>query len=179
MKKIYLLPVGKVKVEPLKKLLLQLEERFFYKFEVLNPVPIPRDSYDSFKKQYEAGIIINGISRYKPEDTKILTGISDVDIFTDKLNFVFGHNSFADKIAVISTYRLNPEYYGGKKDDNLLYDRTLKELIHELGHLLGIKHCYDKTCVMYSTSNVFDVDNKSTFLCDECQKKLKKETKNV
>lgn len=179
MRKIYLLPIGKVKIDFLNKLLLQLEERFFYKFEVLNPVPVPRNSYNSEKDQYEAELILKGTSRYMPKDTKVLLGIVDIDIFTDKFNFTFGYTTADEKTGIVSICRLRPQYYGQEENENILHERALKEVVHELGHLLGIKHCHDKTCIMYSTSNVFDIDSKNTFLCEGCQKKIKKETKSA
>ena len=40
-------------------------------------------------------------------------------------------------VAVVSLHRLRSEFYGEEADANLLFQRTLKEAVHEFGHALG------------------------------------------
>jgi len=55
----------------------------------------------------------------------------------------------------------------------LFFERTFKELNHELGHTFGLLHCNSPRCVMNFSNSVLEVDQKSRFFCEKCQKKLK------
>jgi archaemetzincin len=46
------------------------------------------------------------------------------------------------RVAVVSVYRLR------SRDGKLYMSRVRKEVVHEVGHLLGLKHCRDTGCVM-------------------------------
>ncbi|MCI0523376.1 MAG: hypothetical protein L0Y37_06960 [Bacteroidales bacterium] len=57
-----------------------------------------------------------------------------------------------------------------KKDDTLLLERTIKEVVHELGHTFGLIHCHVSNCVMRSSTYVEDIDQKTIHLCHRCRK---------
>lgn len=42
--------------------------------------------------------------------------------------------------------------------------RTLKEAVHELGHILGLAHCPDAGCVMHFSNALADTDRKGSSL---------------
>jgi archaemetzincin len=71
------------------------------------------------------------------------------------------------RCALVSIYRLKTP------DERLLFERTFKELNHELGHTFGLLHCNSPHCVMNFSNSVLEVDQKSKFFCEKCQKKLK------
>jgi predicted Zn-dependent protease len=50
----------------------------------------------------------------------------------------------------------------------LLWDRLVKESVHELGHVLGLRHCPDWRCVMASTHDVERLDLKGEEYCPSC-----------
>jgi archaemetzincin len=59
------------------------------------------------------------------------------------------------------------------KDSNLLGNRVVKEAVHEIGHMLGLKHCSQALCVMHFSERLPDTDRKQESFCSECDKKLK------
>ena len=71
--------------------------------------------------------------------------------------------------ALVSTYRLYNEFYGIPKNGHLLYQRTLKEILHELGHTFGLVHCKNYQCVMNSSTYVEDIDLKMAQFCTKCR----------
>jgi archaemetzincin len=73
----------------------------------------------------------------------------------------------------VSTLKLKEEFYDRVKDNQLFEQRVLKEIIHEIGHILiGYTHCEEQSCVMKFSENVEEIDNKSYSLCKDCKSKL-------
>ena len=95
-----------------------------------------------------------------------------VDIFTPILTFLFGEAQLGGNGAIVSTHRLHNEFYGLPGDDDLLYARTLKEVLHELGHTMGLIHCQYYECVMHFSTYVEDIDLKKSQFCPVCKNKL-------
>ncbi len=88
--------------------------------------------------------------------------IIDDDGFVEGLNFVFGVARIGGKTALVFTRRLLTA------DLNLFYERLLKEVLHELGHTLGLGHCLNRKCVMSFSNSVFEVDVKGPGFCEKC-----------
>jgi archaemetzincin len=59
-----------------------------------------------------------------------------------------------------------------KETDTSLLDRFTKEVIHEIGHTLGLIHCHIPNCVMGSSTYVEDIDQKNQHLCPGCRKEF-------
>jgi len=54
----------------------------------------------------------------------------------------------------------------------LFLRRALTEAVHEVGHLLGIGHCPQPTCVMHFSNSLYDTDRKGPTFCSRCQEFL-------
>jgi archaemetzincin len=101
-----------------------------------------------------------------------IIGIGYLDGFEYGLNFVFGEADPQSRVAAVFTKRLKPEFYGEPANYNLYFERLLKEVVHELGHLLGLDHCSNSKCVMRFSNSVFEVDEKNAVFCDQCRRVL-------
>jgi archaemetzincin len=138
---------------------------------IKEPLPIPQNAFDKKRNQYNSTIILNEIRAFaavKTADYHRVLGVVDVDIFTSGLNYVFGEAYVPGNAALISLWRLNPQFYKDKPDLALYVVRALKEAVHELGHTLGVAHCSRSLCVMHFSNSIFDTDRKQNLLCDEC-----------
>lgn len=126
-------------------------------------------SFNDQRGQYDALKIIQSYQNADDGKTLICTS---VDLYIPIFTFVFGLAQLGGNVGVISSHRLDNQYYGLKKDKNLLGDRLAKETIHELGHLLGLRHCPQYKCVMAISNTAEEVDIKSFEYCNICDRKL-------
>lgn len=101
-------------------------------------------------------------------------GATACDLFIPVLTFVFGEAEMPGRAALFSIHRLREEFYGLPGDAGLLESRALREIRHELGHLHGLPHCPDWSCVMSSSHSVELVDNKGEGYCRECTHRLER-----
>ncbi len=162
-------PIGRVDGDVLSFLRERLE-RVFGRCKILIPMEIPEDAYDPLRGQYNSTKMLMKISPL----CEVVLGVTEVDIYADMLNFVFGEAEVGGNRAIISLKRLRPEFYGDEPDEGLLKIRALKEAMHEIGHVLGLLHCNDGKCVMHFSNSIVDTDIKDWRYCKRCLSILKR-----
>ncbi|MBC5810756.1 MAG: archaemetzincin family Zn-dependent metalloprotease [Candidatus Eremiobacteraeota bacterium] len=157
----------------LSRLALCLEERFLFACHVERAVRIPRTSLNGVRRQLFFNTLISKVAAAPRSEAGIRLAITDYDLYKTSHQFVFGDASEEHRIAVVSLHRLRSEFYGERGDDNLLFQRTLKEAVHDLGHALGLKHCFNPRCAMYFSNSIFDTDNKLAHFCETCERRAR------
>jgi archaemetzincin len=120
------------------------------------------------RQYYSTGFLEQAIEQTSYINGKVLM-ITDLDIYVPVLTFLFGEAQLDGKHSVVSVCRLHEEFYSGTSDFNLLLDRTVKEVLHEIGHNFGLIHCLDWDCVMHSSNSVEEVDIKGSEYCKKCR----------
>lgn len=125
--------------------------------------------YDANRGQYDAIKILQEFEKENSPHTLILT---TVDLFIPIFTFVFGLAKLNGRAGIISTHRLENRYYGLPDDPQLLQERLLKEVIHEFGHLAGLRHCPQFDCVMASSTSADEIDIKSAYYCEACRRRF-------
>ncbi|HID05039.1 MAG TPA: hypothetical protein EYH45_03675 [Candidatus Caldiarchaeum subterraneum] len=121
--------------------------------------------YDISRGQYDAARVVERVRRgFVVKDLVLL--VTDKDLYVDGLNFVFGYAPYP--VGIISTHRLNPGFYGQPFDPSVFLKRVLTEAVHEVGHLVGLKHCRNPSCVMYFSNSILDTDRKGIYPCGRC-----------
>jgi len=155
----------------------ELEKRFTTKVHLAldKRLPAPDYAYDYEAEKHIAMYILSKLIEVDvPGDAKIL-GVANVDIFVHRSvqEFIFGQAQFGrtSKAALISIYRMDPfSYVDGKRDDELLVQRMIKEAVHELGHVFDLRNCVEPECAMYLPKDLRSLDKKTDNFCLNCQK---------
>lgn len=127
----------------------------------INP---PKTALNVYRKQYNADVIIDTLRKL---DGKIIA-ITDMDIYTDKLTYVFSISEYEGP-ALVSIYRLNPKFYQEKPNFDLLIDRLVKEVLYVIGKMEGLKDCPNIKCLMHKTNSARDLDYKEKDFCKDCK----------
>lgn len=128
--------------------------------------------YDAARLQYNANDLLNYIEKNHANDSGKVMGLFSIDLYIPIFTYIFGQAFLGGRSGIASIYRLSNERYGMPANNELLLKRFSKEIIHELGHTLGLKHCHVPDCVMRSGSYVEDIDQKGSSFCNDCKDKL-------
>lgn len=132
---------------------------------IVGSAEIPANAYHPGRRQHKAHPFLD---RGRREEGDKVLGVTDVDLYSGDLNFVFGVAEPGGKAAVISLYRLR---LGA--DEAVFRERVVKEAVHELGHTFGLSHCPDPGCVMRFSNSLEDTDRKGKLFCARCWRRLR------
>lgn len=169
--------MGRPKEGILERVQDSISSRMGIPSSVLPPMENPRYAYDERRSQYECKALLEKLKAFCPEGALGILGVTHVDLFLPVLKYVFGLSEVGGRAAVISTYRLRPEFYEQTEDLGLLLERLEKTAVHEVGHLMGLTHCRDPHCVMHASTLIEHTDSKLASLCPTCLELLRWELK--
>lgn len=136
--------------------------------------PLPASAWYEPRQRYKADSIIDYLQGRSSFNMKTLVGLTNKDISTTKGDNpdygIFGLGFMPGKGCVISTFRLKK----GIKNEEHFYQRTLKVVLHEIGHNYGLEHCTSGySCLMQDAEGTIKtVDEERVELCEACMKKL-------
>ena len=171
--KIQVVPVGLIDSTILEYLVNLVSERLEIKVEVGENLPIEAFRRNEARGQYLSTSILEILSMRRGSSEDVLLGVADVDLYVNSLNFVFGESDPTNRVAVISIIRLRQSFYGLQNNRRLFLKRTGKEAVHELGHVLGLRHCLNPSCVMFFSNSLLDTDQKDDDFCEKCRNTLR------
>lgn len=141
-----------------------VKDVFQAEVSVLPQTSIPPEYRNSYRGQYDGFKLLQWSGNLKRVKTSILLGLLDVDAYVAGLNFIFGIADPKNKVALVFLERL--------KDSEGLSSRFIsrvkKEVLHELGHVLGLGHCGLRRCVMAFSNSIYDTDFKEFKYCNSC-----------
>ena len=185
---LYLLPLGRLYPEsspPIETLAAYVEAFFGLPVKVLPQVEVrdlgARTRTNEFTKNLQAhsADVLDWMKKHVPADAYAMLAITETDLYpADSWNFVFGQASFKDRVAVQSTARYHPQFYGQATSPlearRLILRRTLMVVSHELGHAFGISHCTWYACAMNGSNHLEEADRRPLHLCPVDLRKLQR-----
>lgn len=173
MRKILIVPVGRIDSDVLKNISASLIKTFHRSVDIGEEIPVPHGSYHARRGQYHSTKILKELQAMRGKDIERVLGVTDVDLYVPELNFVFGEADISSGVTVISVTRLRQEFYGQPQNRELLIERCVKEAIHELGHTYDLGHCPDPRCIMSFSNRLRDTDVKGPGFCSVCKMQVK------
>ena len=132
--------------------------------------------YSVIDQCYDAHIVLDELHNYKRRHamTELILLVLGDNLRTRTRAHLFGISRESVGVSVVSGIRLANEFWGLPADDNLLVERIAREGLHELGHLLGLAHCSDASCIMANPLCFDDLDAKHSWFCHSCTQKHKR-----
>jgi archaemetzincin len=152
----------------------RLEAAFGVSIERHAPWFDPEVAFDSDRGQYDSRVLLSRLREVSPDSATRVLGVAGIDLFIPVLTYVFGEAELDGRSAIVSAFRLDNELYGMPPDPDLLFERLVKEALHELGHTYSLLHCHRADCVMSSSTYVEGIDLKSDRFCNACLRRLRK-----
>ncbi|WP_258084690.1 archaemetzincin family Zn-dependent metalloprotease [Thermococcus thermotolerans] len=177
---ILLVPVGAVEEYILRAVTRFVDSyysRFGFSIERADVLPEEEflGAYNPLRRQYIGRAFLPVLHDIgKKEGARAVLGITRLDLYEEGLNFIFGLAHTGLRTAIVSTFRLRPEFYGEEPNEELYIERAVKESMHELGHVFGLPHCPNKRCVMHFSNSIIDTDIKDALYCPTCLKRIEK-----
>lgn len=167
--------IGPIDKSLMQWLVSELKQRFPVELDVKQSLwPLGLDYtrvFDWNRMQFKALAVNEALyevySKVLKPRKSLVIGLISGDGYVEGLNFVFGLATPELSTATVYTTRLQ------SSDESLYRARVLKEVMHELGHLLGLNHCVNRRCVMSFSNSVAEVDSKEPWFCPSCVTKLK------
>lgn len=167
---IEIIPIGSIDTFILEYLKENLSNVFSAEVTLGSAWALPEYAYNKKRGQYFSTQILNNLPRLKKNNRQKILAVINQDLYVPELNFVFGQADSLNGVCIISLARLSQSYYGLKDDRDILLRRTLKEAVHEIGHLLNLGHCPNPACVMHFSNSLLDTDKKDYHFCANCNK---------
>ncbi|MFX1377489.1 MAG: hypothetical protein ACFFA4_00195 [Promethearchaeota archaeon] len=116
------------------------------------------------------------INKRIEENLGMVVAVTDLPLYSsndDNIIFLFGETHLKHRCCVVSSLKLKEEFYNKMPNFEIFELRVIKEVIHEIGHIiLGPDHCQTDSCVMTFSHHINNIDKKSFDFCDNCKLKF-------
>lgn len=136
--------------------------------DITPPQDAPEYAYDDRRMQYNAAAIIAALDRQPFDGYEKVIAVVSVDLFVPILTYVFGEAKLGGNRALVSLFRMLKTDDGHPCPASLVYERTAKAALHELGHLYNLLHCENSHCLMHFSGKLDQLDRVPPYFCRYC-----------
>jgi archaemetzincin len=147
--------------------------------EIVPAMAIPAEAYQRQRGQYDAGLILKHLARCSFPPHARLLAVTDVDLCTPILTFVFGQAELGLNLAIVSDFRLKHLEDGIPAPEGVYYERLAKVALHELAHTFSLYHCEIPKCLMQLSCGLSHLDGLDLFFCERCSFALRQGLRNL
>jgi archaemetzincin len=166
------LPVGSIDPERVGRLASLTSRRLAVPCRV-SPRPVDDEGLEIPRRgQLNADELLHRVEDLFVKPGVLKLAVTERDAAIPIFTFVFGRARRGGDTAVVSLARLDPVYYGLPADPSLAAQRAVHEILHELGHVVGLGHCGDFGCLMHFSPTVEDADVRGGQFCPVCTKEI-------
>ncbi|WP_297058277.1 hypothetical protein [Thermosulfurimonas sp.] len=170
MRRVLVVPIGRVFGPWLERFLRELSEFWRVQVELSRPITPPAAAFHPRLRKFFAPYVAEFLRSVSGEVDFVL-GVCGEELYSPRSPLVFVEVSFSSRSALVSARNLQ-EFLFGTEPERLLVERLRKESIRALGHLLGLGSCPDPLCVMHPPSSLMELDLKGTDFCPQCRMRL-------
>lgn len=163
-----IIPLGTVPATVIDEVEAVAQDRFAARTRVESPLELPRAAYHRHRNQYDAEQLVQRVTA--AGETEKNLAITPADLFVDNRDFIFGLALFEGDSGIVGLDRLKKTTTGEAVDAETATQRIRTEAVHEIGHLVGHRHCKNSFCAMSFSSTVPQIDQKHDRLCRSCRK---------
>jgi len=156
-RRICFVPLGQISPQLVQHLVDHYRSQYGLTVEVLSPSAVPNGLADPLRNQIDASTMIEYMGGLFPEvyadQNAVLIGLTPLDLYdsTSHFRYLFGvKGDVSDPRAVVSSFRMDPQFYGDAPDDALYFSRYRKLLTKYVGLLYyGLPTSLDPKNPMY------------------------------
>jgi archaemetzincin len=147
--------------------------------EMLPEMAIPAEAFQSHRSQYDAGLVLKYLAQCPFPDYSRILAITDVDLCSPILSFVFGQAELGLRLAIISDFRLKHLEGGSLAAESTYLERLAKVALHELAHTFSLYHCETPHCLMRFSYGLSHLDELEIFFCERCSFALRQSVRKL
>jgi predicted Zn-dependent protease len=164
-KRVYFVQLGELATPKLDELANYYKQKYDLAIEILPAVEVKPWLMDYMRRQLIAEEVIGQLKRDYPklanDRTAILIGITTQDMYIREYNWRFAFSWRQEgRFAVVSTARMDPVFFGRKRNDAILESRLRKMITKNIGLMYyGYFQSSDPKSVLYrSVLSIDDLD---------------------
>ena len=166
---ITIVPLGKMGPDVVQVVSDSLQGILRLPVDVGEAEPMPQTAFMESRNQYNSMTLIKRLSENHSSGHLKALGITNRDLCTPILTYVFGEAYMGGNAAVMSCFRLYRGQAGEQVSTELFLNRVVKVALHEIGHTFNVPHCHTGRCVMRASNSLKELDEKLNYLCNYCE----------
>ena len=174
-------PLGSVPQVEVDSVASAIEKMYGFEVQILDRKELPEMAYTEIRyPRYRADSLVKWLTQENPDTIDIIIGLTHKDISITKYDEetkqikepeymykdfgIFGLGQVKGTACIVSSNRLHKNV-----SNATFYKRLMRITCHEVGHVLGLKHCPEPNCLMNDANESIRTIDKSTgVLCEEC-----------